>query len=1149
MSTSRRKFLQGASALAAAGAVVPGTGSPASAAEPALAAPDLAHLGTLATAAGTSSLEASAMAKGFRAPPAEALPRVWWHWMNQNITKDGIKADLDWFHRIGVGGFVNFDGAGTVPVVVPTPLPYMSDGWKDAFHYAMQRADELGLEADVAGSPGWSESGGPWVAPEDGMKKFVWTETWVRGGRPVTVTLPQPPDVAGTFQDQAATSATPTPLPRLYSDARVFAYPVDDSARSQSALKPKIYGSGSLTGPDSQVTLNGSNGVPLDADKLSDPSVANPVHLPATSAATPTWVRFEYDKPVSVNGLTIAAGGSFSGWNDIVETGPVAQVHSSHNGKDWDLLAEGIYNGVQRTNFVPATTARYFKVVFLPDPTTTSTAPLAIAALILRTTPTVHQFEVKAGFGQTADYYAIDTPSLGAMKAVPRSKVVDLTGTMDQHGVLHWSAPSGNWVVVRLGFSLTGHQNGPASTAATGLEVDKFDAKRVRAYIKTYLDMLESAAGKGLLGAKGLTGMLNDSYEAGYQNWSENILAEFRKRRGYDPGPHLPVLTGTVVGGAEESDKFLWDWRRTLAELLAENHYQVITQEAHKRGLQRTYAEAQEDKRGWFGDDMEMRQYADIPMGASGGAFAPGDGPYETYRVDSRGAASVAHVYGRRFAAAESFTFTPQGFTPKDLKPTADELLIQGINRFMIHTSAHQPLDQGPGITLNGIGSFFTRLETWAEQAKPWTTYLARCCHVLSQGRHMADVAYFYGQEAPITGVWGRAAKQDDQPVGYDYDFVNGTVILNELSVKDGRLVSKAGASYRLLHLGGSSARITLPVLRKIASFVEDGIAVAGIRPTSSPSLADDNEEFQHLVTRLWGNGTERDRVVGAGRVFSGITAAEALQQCGIAPDWSYVLQQVDPLMFTHRSTEDADIYYVVNRRNVRTTLGVSLRAAGRSVELWDPVSGSVSPTSFTTAGGRTSLTVDLGPVDSVFVVVAGGDPGSATVPAPQRRQIGAVEGAWRVDFQEGKGAPKSVKLPFLESLTDHSDAGVTYFSGTATYRTTFTVEGDWLAQGSRILLDLGDVHDIAEVKINGADAGTVWRAPYRVDLTEALRKGTNTLEVAVTNSWFNREVGDAQPGADKVTYFQPASRVKVTASTPLLPSGLRGPVRLYQEK
>jgi (4-O-methyl)-D-glucuronate---lignin esterase len=221
----------------------------------------------------------------------------------------------------------------------------------------------------------------------------------------------------------------------------VFAYRAPDSAAGQSALKPGIYGSGSLTSPTSPVTTNGSDGVALDADKLSDDSVTDPVYLPATSAANPTWVRFAYDRPITVNGISIAAGGSFSGWNDIVETGPLAQVYSSGNGKDWELLAEGIYSGVQRTNVVPATTARHFKVVFLPDPATASAAPLAIARLVLRTTPTIQQFEVKAGFGQTANYYAVDTPPLGSLRAVSRGEVVDITGKTDRDGVLRWKAP------------------------------------------------------------------------------------------------------------------------------------------------------------------------------------------------------------------------------------------------------------------------------------------------------------------------------------------------------------------------------------------------------------------------------------------------------------------------------------------------------------------------------------------------------------------------------------------------------------------------------------------------------------------------------------------------------------------------------------
>ncbi|WIX75500.1 glycosyl hydrolase [Amycolatopsis carbonis] len=1156
MSTSRRGFLRGAAvvALGAAGtAALPGTAAEAAGELESAAGLSVARAGGaepahLALPRLASAMDGSDVLGGFRTPPAEVLPRVWWHWMNQNITQEGIKADLEWFKRAGIGGMVNFDGAGRVPVVVPNPLPYMSDGWKSAFRYAMQQADRLGLEADVACSPGWSETGGPWVTAEDAMKKYVWTETWVAGGRG-QVKLPQPPAVAGQFADSAAASSTPTPLPAFYRDARVFAYRVPNGTQNQAALAPKVFASGLQADPKATPTSNGDQGVPLDVAKLSNASVADAQYLPAAGGAG-TWVRFEYQRPVAVTGVTIAAGAAFSGWNDVVEYGPSAQVYSSRDGRQWTLLAQGVYSGVQRTLFVPQTTAKYFKVVFGQSSTAPSSAPIALASLILRTVATVHEFEVKAGFGQTANYYHVATPSQGGGPAVRRSDVVDLTGRMAPDGTLNWRAPGGTWVVVRLGYSLTGHQNGPASTAATGLEVDKLDAGRVRKYLNTYLDMLTDAAGKDLFGRRGLTGLLNDSYEAGYQNWTESLLDEFRKRRGYDPAPHLPVLTGVPVDSAADADKFLWDWRRTLNELLAQNHYQIIPAEAHKRGIQRTYAEAQEDKRGWFGDDMEMRQYADFPMGASGEAFAPGDQSFETYRVDTRGAASVAHIYGRPQAAVEAFTFTPQGFTPKDLKPLADEMLAQGATRFMIHTSVHQPLDRGPGVTLNGIGSFFTRLETWAEVAKPWTTYLSRCSWLLSRGTHVADVAYFYGQEAPATGVWGRTFRQTDQPIGYDYDFVNGTVILNEMSVRDRRIVTRSGQAYALLQLGGDAQRITLAVLRKLAGFVDAGAAIAGPKPLGSPSLADDDAEFQKLATRLWGDGEERDRVVGAGRVFSGVTAAEALAELGVTPDWTFRLDAMDPLTaneplwLTHRRTDSADIYFIVNRRNVRTTIPLTLRSAGSAVETWDPVSGQTAPITFDATSGATQLTVDLGPADSIFLVVSHGKPGSKTVAVTADRQIGAIAGAWQVDFPADRGAPAKANFAYLRSFTQESDPGIRYFSGTATYSTTFDAPAEWAKLGGRVILDLGEVHDIAQVTINGADAGIAWRAPYRLDITGALRGGRNTLQVKVTNSWFNRLVGDQQPGATPIAYVQPPLK-NIAAGTELKPAGLLGPVRI----
>ncbi len=336
---------------------------------------------------------------------------------------------------------------------------------------------------------------------------------------------------------------------------------------------------------------------------------------------------------------------------------------------------------------------------------------------------------------------------------------------------------------------------------------------------------------------------------------------------------------------------------------------------------------------------------------------------------------------------------------------------------------------------------------------------------------------------------------------------------------------------------------MTLPVLRKIAALVQAGAAISGVRPQVSPSLGDDDAQFAALVRKLWGEQDEQDRVVGSGRVFTGMLPAEALSILGVAEDWRYPFDQDDPLGWIHRRTGDADIYYVVNRRAIATTAAVTLRAIGKAVELWDPVSGSVTAAGFSTDKGRTALTVELGPSDSRFIVIAHGPAGSHTVAAAKRRTVAVAEGEWSVAFEPGRGAPGSVTLPFLQDLTENPEAGIRYFSGTASYTRSWTVPA---GRGpGRVWLDLGEVHDIAQVIVNGADAGTVWRAPYRVDVTDAIRTGANRIEVRVTNSWYNRMVGDLQPGVTSPVTVSVGIPNGMTAASPLQPSGLLGPVRL----
>lgn len=1128
--TSRRGFLQGTAAAAAAGAtygaLAQAAVTPAAAAR-ATAAPTLSH----------------PLRSPFVKPPKSWAPRVWWHWLAPNITEDGIHKDLDWFEQSGIGGFHQFTGNGGSKVYVEKPLDYMSDEFKQAFRTTIEAAAERDLEATLASSAGWSITGAPFVAAEDGMKKFVWTETWVDGGSPVSVSLPQPPDAIGEFLDHKATLGGIEPIEPLYRDTYVFAYRAPDGARPQDELRPKLFFSSySPTRTGTTPITNGDIGVELseaDFEKMTDASVLNPIYL----AGSKGWIRAEYDEPVTVGGVSIAAGGTFGGWVDIEEDGNDVRVETSQDGVTWTTVRSEVHNGIQRTLSIPATTARHFRVFWDKGQN------LPISKFILRTVPTVDRWEHKANFGAIGTFYAADTPE-GGIEPVRPADVVDLTDAMASDGTLTWDAPAGTWVVVRMGFGLTGKENGPANPDAKGLEVDKLDADRVRSYLNRYLDEFTEFLPDDLIGEDGLSGLLCDSFEAGFQSWTEILVDEFVERRGYDPVPWFPVLIGTVVSSATESDKFLWDWRTTIADLLAEHHYGTIREVAHERGLTRFVSQGQEDRRGLFGDDTAIRRHADVPMGASrtinghlGGVLK------EQFRMDLKGASSVAHVYGRDYAACEAFTLSEGRYGPRDAKPLADQILVAGTTQFVIHSADHQAVDGGPGTSLNGIGWFMNRNQTWAGQTRPFVEWMSRTSGLLNEGTSVADIAFFYGQDAPLCGVFQEELPQPIRPRHHYDDFVDDEMLLHDLFVQDGRLTTQTGQSYRLLQIGGQADRMTLDVLREIRRFVRAGVALLGPKPTMSPSLADSDRAFQQIATELWGDGTERSRRVGSGVVMTGMTPDEALASIGEQPDFGFDQGQ---LSFVHRRTDDLDVYFVVNDDHanaVEATL--DLRAGASRVELWDAVTGEAWLTSFTSADGRTTVPLRLGAADSVFVVLHHGDAGSEALPAIVETPLGATPQAWDVTFDPPRGTPASLRLDQLASLETHADFNVKHYSGVTVYRSTLDVSADQAAlDAGRLLLDLGAVHDFAEVSINGVAIDTIlWRAPYRLDVSGHVRPGANQLEVRVTNLWWNRIVGDLQPGVtDKYAVSADNTRLGAKANSKVLPSGLAGPVTLVSE-
>ena len=1093
---------------------------------------------------------------GFRNPPDSAKPRVWWHWMNGNITKEGIKLDLEWMKRVGIGGFQNFDAALNTPKFVEKRLVYMTPEWKNAFKYATTLAEQLGLEEAIAGSPGWSESGGPWVKPNQGMKKIVWSETRMEGGKPFSGLLPHPPTTTGPFQNVpvfnflASLSGQPQPAaPMFYADTAVIAYRAPESDVPAIALRPKITSSG---------------GSP-DLAMLTDGDLVKPTQLPKAPAGQQAWIQYEFPGPQTMRAVTLVLNDPGAAAANMFGAAPaIAAVEASDDGQTFHKLADiPADGGIEHTTAFPAATARVFRITFTDKPPSgfsemtfdvenpfgnfsglKPSPNFAISELVLHSGARVNRFEEKAAFAKLATLDKFPTPAVSVGDAIRKEDVIDLTSKMQPDGRLDWAPPAGHWVVLRFGYSLLGITNHPASPEGTGLEVDKLNPDDVRQYMNTYLDNYKDAVGD-LMGKRGLQYVINDSWEAGTQNWTDNLIAEFTKRRGYDARPWMPVLTGHVIESSPASEGFLWDFRETLADMLADYHYGLITKILHERGMGH-YGESHEEGRAFIGDGMQVKRSNDVPMSAMWTQKPGVNKEQYGYDADIRESASVAHIYGQNLVAAESLTASSGAYawSPATLKPTADKELAMGLNRFVIHTSVHQPLrDRKPGLSLGPFGQWFNRNETWAEQAKPWISYLARCSYLLQQGRFVADVAYFYGEDSNITAIYGDHFP--DVPEGYNFDYVNADALIHEFSVANGVLTTASGMNYQVLALDPRSKQMSLPVLRKINELAEAGAIVVGAKPESDPSLADDQAEFHTLTEKLWGSGNGAS--AGKRRVYGAQKLADVLQTLHVSPDFEYTKPKTDTsILFVHRKLADGDIYFLDNRNDRDEVFDASFRVQGKAPELWHPDSGQIEPASYQSANGHTTVPLRLEPWGTVFVFFRHpGKSPSRTIPGLVEQTLVTADAPWDVAFEPDRGAPPKITFDKLLSWPDSADQGVKYFSGAATYTKTLRAPADWFQAGSHLWIDLGQVNNLAEVSVNGKPLGIAWKTPYRVDATDALKPGENQIEIKVTNGWANRIIGDRQPNATKTYTFTSPKFYK--ADSRLWPSGLLGPVRILR--
>jgi hypothetical protein len=738
-------------------------------------------------------------------------------------------------------------------------------------------------------------------------------------------------------------------------------------------------------------------------------------------------------------------------------------------------------------------------------------------------------------------------------------EVLDLTARMDAAGRLDWEAPAGRWTVLRFGYTLEG-QRTRCGTTVVGYESDMLDARGIERHFQSTAEPLLADA--AAVSARSLEYLHIDSYELGADvrgqqpTWSEAFRREFKARRGYDLLPYLPAMARRIVDGRERTGRFFWDFRRTIGDLMAERFFRRFGELAHARGM-KVHCET------GYGtypyphiDGLQCAGSSDIPMGE----FWHGTdimSQFNHFGNVIRSVASAAHVYGKSVVQAEAFTSWNHWLeSPFSLKSVGDEAFCDGLNRMVFHQYTHQPeLEMKPGWQY-GAGTHFDRNITWWEQSRAFFQYLARCQHLLQQGMFVADVAYVHGEGTTIF-VPSKEHRRPELPAGYDCDSVNAEVLSNRLSVKDGRLCLPDGMSYRLLVL--PEARVLSPgILRKVKDLIQAGACVTGPRPVRAPGLSGYprcDEELRELADDLWGKSPAAagDRRIGAGRLSWGKALSEVLASMGVPPDAE--LERVGApaaLRFIHRSIGGADAYFVSNRSNESLAVEATFRVAGRRPELWDPVTGEIRELpEWREEGGRVTVPLELAPSQSFFVVFRQKRPGGGTQPPagernfPEICEVAELGGPWDVSYDPRWGGPEKAVFEKLEDWSKRPEEGIRHYSGTATYRKAFDLParaGAPASRGERLYLDLGVVKEVAQVRLNGKDLGVVWCAPWRADITAAVKPSGNQLEIDVVNLWPNRLIGDGGLPPEKRLG---KTNVGFSAASPLLPSGLLGPVTI----
>ncbi|SHM88753.1 glycosyl hydrolase [Polaribacter sp. KT 15] len=1013
--------------------------------------------------------------EGFKNPPQASKPRTWYHINSGNASKEGFTKDLKAIKDAGIGGVLVFNVSMGLP---EGDVKYNSQEHRDILAHGAKECEKLGLSFGVHNCDGWTSSGGPWVTPEHAMKVVVNSQVIAKGGKEVSIKLPQPPA-----------------RHNYYKDIAVVAYPSLETELIDDTVNPIITSS------------DKSFNIALATDKQTNTHA----DLKANN-----WVQYDFGKAHTIQSMNVFIN-KRKGRLTLLKSDDGVNFTVAHKPREERIGKDECYF---YESFKPVT-ARYFRIETQMD--------AGFYEMQLSASPVL---------GNIMEYtsYRKNRRPIGKtdVKAfIKKEDILILSDKMDANGVLKITLPEGNWTIMRFGFTASGATNEPSSEEGKGLEVDKFSKKALKVHYDAFVGKLVEQAKVDAPNA--LQYVEIDSYEVGPQNWTNDMEKLFEERFGYDFTPFLLMYAGKSIENKETVESVFWDMKQLVSDLMVTNYFDYFTELCHQDGLI-SYIEPY----GFVGpfNSLDAGRNADIPMGE----FWLGKP-----NKHKRAAVSAGHIYGKNVISAEAFTSTKLnwGFHPALAKQKGDYEWTNGINEYMFHRFAHQSNTHvKPGMSMSFVGSHIDRTQTWWDNAGPeWFNYLARGSYMLRQGNPVLDVLVFVGDRAPSHVIHANQMRPK-LPAAYKYDCVNSDVIVNRLTVENGKLKLPNGITYNALSLQRNDI-INIETLRGIHKLSQQGALIVGKKPKKLGGYNITKEmeaEFDALVKEIWSNT----------KTYSTGEWEQIFEENTIQKD--VIVEGQPDFNFYHRRTENEDIYFVYNHNlTEKEVLNCSFLVEGKVPELWNAETGEITKlVEYTSKNGRTNIAIPMNSQESVFVVFKESKNKQTKVVYEQSNNLPKpsftldnennlqakvyangnytakvnnsenwninvsdipnpveIKGNWEINFRAEDFYKASMNTDELFDWTTSKVEEIKHYSGTAIYTTTFNIEKGMLQSDRQFQLNLGEVSVIAKVFVNGKDVGVSWITPHALNVTTALKEGENTLEIQVTNQWTNRLIGD----------------------------------------